>query len=476
VRRVEAELRRRPEVDAIFSTIGAGAQKRVNEAQIYVQLAHKSARRRGQTEIMHDLRRCLADLDVPLADYAVEEVPLFHFPAARNAQIMYAIRGPDVDQLQLFARNLMARMHEAGGFADLTVSYETGKPEIALEIARERAANLKVPALQTARTISALVGGIKAATLEERGERYDVRVQVRPEYRDDATKLDLLRVRAPSGALVPLRNLVTVHVGSGPVQIDRDNRTRAVTVLGNLEGKAAAVADEEVVRFGRELGIDGEYELEAVGPTQRLRETIAAVGFAFAVALVAMYMILAAQFNSFVHPFTIMLSAPLSFIGAFAAVAVSGISLDLMGQIAFLMLMGVVMKNGILLVDYTNTLRRRGRLLYDAVTEACATRMRPVLMTTVSTICGMLPVALSNGDGSEWRSPMGIVSIGGLATSTFLTLLVVPVVYTIFDDVGSRSARVLRSLQARFTTPPQASVTPTGTETTRSGRPAQAMR
>jgi HAE1 family hydrophobic/amphiphilic exporter-1 len=437
VRAVEEELRRRPEVRAVFSTIGAGVQKRVNEAQLYVQLVHKSSRQSSQTDLMHAVRRRLGEMDIGLREFAVEEVPLFHMPGARNAEIMYAVRGPDIDQLQRHAHALTARMRAAGGFADLTTSYETGKPEISLEIARERAADLGVPALQIGRTISALVAGVKATTFEEGGERYDVRVQVRPEYRDDPAKLDLVRVRAPSGALVPLRNLVAVRVGSGPVQIDRDSRTRAITIIGNLENKAAGTADDEVVRFGREIGIGGEYELEAIGPTQRLRETIAAVGFAFTVALIAMYMILAAQFNSFVHPFTIMLCAPLSFIGAFAAVAASGVALDLMGQIAFLMLMGVVMKNGILLVDYTNTVRRRGAALYDAVLEAGPTRMRPVLMTTVSTICSMLPVALGSDDGSEWRSPMGIISIGGLATSTLLTLLVVPVVYTLLDEAAA---------------------------------------
>ena len=156
-----------------------------------------------------------------------------------------------------------------------------------------------------------------------------------------------------------------------------------------------------------------------------------AIIFAFFLALLAIYMILAAQFNSFIHPFTIMLSAPLSFIGAFAAIAILGSALDVMGQIAFLMLMGIVMKNGILLVDYINTLRSRGPRLRAAVLEAGPTRMRPVLMTAVSTICGMLPVAFGQGDGSEMRNPMGVIAIGGLATSTLLTLIVVPVAYTL---------------------------------------------
>jgi HAE1 family hydrophobic/amphiphilic exporter-1 len=394
-------------------------------------------------DIMVAVRDSIRNSGLPFEDFAVEDVPLINFPGARSAQIMYSLRGPDIDQLQRHIRGLVARMQEAGGYADLYVSYETGKPEIALDIARGRAADLGVPALQIGRTIAALFAGYEATTFEEHGERYDVRVQVRPEYRDDPARLELVRVRAPSGALVPLRNLVTPIVGSGPVEIARENRTRAITLYGNLEGKSAGQANDEVLRFGRELGVGGEYELKPVGPSERLQETTSAVAFALVLALIAIYMILASQFNSFVHPLTIMLSAPLSFLGAFASVWMFGMSLDLMAQIAFLMLMGVVMKNSILLVDYSNTLRERGLGLYEAVIEAGPTRMRPVLMTAVSTVFGMLPVALSRGDGSEWRNPMGIISIGGLLASTMLTLLVVPVVYTLFDDAAEWLKRMV---------------------------------
>jgi HAE1 family hydrophobic/amphiphilic exporter-1 len=258
-----------------------------------------------------------------------------------------------------------------------------------------------------------------------------------------------VRVRAPGGVLVPLRNLAAPRVGRGSVQIERENRSRVITLYGNLDGKAAGEADAEITRFASELGIGGEYSLVAIGPSQRLRETTAAVAFAFVLSLVAIYMILASQFNSFVHPGTIMLSAPLSFLGAFATIAVSGHSLDVMGQISFLLLMGIVMKNGILLVDYTNTLRAAGRDLRAAVLEAGPTRMRPVLMTAVSTIFGMLPVALGRGDGSEWRNPMGLVAIGGLAASTALTLLVVPVAYTLVDEAQDALGRALRALSRR---------------------------
>jgi HAE1 family hydrophobic/amphiphilic exporter-1 len=447
--RVEEELGRHASVRAVFSTIGSGAQKRVNEALCYVQLVEKGARSRSQLEIMGELRARIQQLDLGLEDLAVEEVAWINVPGARSAQIMYAVRGPDIDRLQLFVQGLVQRMRAAGGYADLYSSYETGKPEVALEITRERAADLGVPALQIGRTISALFAGIEATRFEEGGERYDVRVQLRPEYRDDPGKLDLVRVRAPSGELIPLRNLVIPRVGTGPVQIERESRTRSITLYGNLAGISAGTADEQVMRFAKELGIGGEYEIEPVGPSERLRETASAVGFAFVLALVAIYMILASQFNSFVHPFTIMLSAPLSFLGAFATLAIFGRSIDVMGQIAFLMLMGIVMKNGILLVDYTNTLRERGRSLFDAVLEAGPVRMRPVLMTAASTIFGMLPLALGRGDGSEWRSPMGMIAIGGLAASTFLTLLVVPVVYTLVDDAQSLLRRGVARVRGR---------------------------
>ncbi len=451
---VEAVLRGLPEVRNVFSTIGSGARQRVNEATIFVQLVDKQQRSVSQQALMDRIRSAIVDASLPLDDFAVEELGIIQVAGSRNAELMYSVRGPDVGRLQYFTSSLVERMRRAGGYRDVYVSYEVGKPEIALEITRQRAADLGVPAAQIGSTISALFAGVEATTFEDAGERYDVRVQIRPEDRDDLQKLELVRVRG-SGGLVPLRNLVTPRLGSGPVQVDRENRTRVITVYGNLAGKSASEADAEITRFARELGIGGEYEFQPVGPSQRLRETTAAIRFAFLLALVAIYMILAAQFDSFVHPFTIMLSAPLSFIGAFLALRVSGQTLDVMGQISFLMLMGIVMKNGILLVDYTNKLRDRGQDLHSAVLEAGPTRMRPVLMTAVSTVFGMLPLALGAGAGAEWRRPMGIIAIGGLTTSTLLTLLVVPVVYTLIDDAQTGLGRASRALRTRLGASPR---------------------
>ncbi len=432
--RLEHEIIGLPRVRTVFTTVGSGSQKRVNEASIYVQLVPKSERPESQKQLMAEMRERIGALDLPLEDHAVEELGMLNVGSGRNADIMYSVRGPSLEQLRYYAGTIVERMRRSGGYADVYLSYEVGKPEVALEIARERAADLGVTALQIGSAISALYAGLDVTSFEEAGERYDVRVQLRPEDRDDPSELGLIRVRGAGGALVPLGNLVTPQTGSGPVQIDRENRTRVITIFGNLDGKAAGTADREIAGFVRDLELGGDYQFAAVGPSQRLRETATAVLFAFVLALVSIYMILAAQFDSFVHPFTIMVSAPLSFVGAFAALFVMRSSLDIMGQIAFLMLMGIVMKNGILLVDYTNTLRARGLDVRAAVLEAGPTRMRPVLMTAISTIFGMLPVALGAGDGSEWRNPMGMIAIGGLATSTLLTLLVVPVFYSLVSD------------------------------------------
>ncbi len=444
---VEHQLQKNPNVEAVFSTIGAGAKKRVNEVEIFVRLIHKSRRDRSQQEIMGVVREQIQQLELPIREFSVEELALFGGAGSRNFQLRYVVRGPETDQLQYYAHTIAENMRRVGGYADVTLSYEAGKPEIALEIKRDSAADLGVPAIQIGRTVSALFSGYKAATFEEGGERYDVRVQVLPEYRTDPEKLSLVRVRAPNGALIPLRNLVNSRIGSGPVEIEREDRTRAITLHSNLDGKSAGEADVEISRFAANLDLPAEYDFEAAGTSKRMRESLDAIAFAFVLALIAIYMILGSQFNSFTHPFIIMLSAPLSFIGAFAAVAAMGHELDTLGQIAFLMLMGIVMKNGILLVDYINTLRARGLSVREAVLQAGPVRLRPVLMTAVSTIFGMLPLAYGVGDGAEWRNPMGVVCIGGLIASTLLTLLIVPVAYTLLDDAQNAVTRRLRALR-----------------------------
>jgi len=450
--RVEEEIRRHPEVREVFSTVGGGLQKRVNEANVYVALTHKTTRDVTQEQVQTEVRGRIAGLGLPFTEFAVERIDWFNLAGARQGDLMYSIRGPSIDRLNYYAQTLMDRLRKAGGYVDVASTYEAGKPEIALDLDRERAANLGISAAQIGNTIATLLAGLKVASFEEAGERYDVRVQVLPEYRDDPTKLGMIQVRAAGGALVPLDNLASARVASGPVEITRENRARAITVLANLDGRAMGEAAPELLRIAKEIGIGGEYQIVPVGATEGMDETVAAVTFAFFLAITVLYMILASQFNSFAHPFTIMMTAPLSFVGAFTAMALFQVHLDMMGQIGFLMLMGLVMKNGILLVEYANAERERGADARQAMLAAGPIRLRPVLMTAVSTIFGMIPMAFAVSDGSEWRSGMGMISIGGMTSSTLLTLLVVPVIYTLVDDAQAfvmRSASKGRGLGRR---------------------------
>jgi HAE1 family hydrophobic/amphiphilic exporter-1 len=338
---------------------------------------------------------------------------------------------------------------------DVHSSFETGRPQITLAIDRGRAADLGVTAMGMGRTIRTLLAGEKVGSYEELGRRYDVRVQVLPEYRDDPSKLDLIRVRSATGALVPLTNAVSIRIEEGPVEIRRENRTREIRLSANMAaGVPLGEGAAKLEQWGLELGIVPPDKLVAGGSARTMQETADDIGFAFILALAALYMVLASLFNSYTHPFTIMISAPLSFIGGFVALKLAGMSLDMMSGIGLLVLMGLVMKNGILLVDYINQLRAKGLERDAAILEAGPVRMRPVLMTSGALIFGMLPTVLFHGVGSEFRAPMAMITIGGLLTSTLLTLVMVPVVYSLMDGATIWLTRLLRPAKTRVASVP----------------------
>jgi HAE1 family hydrophobic/amphiphilic exporter-1 len=450
---VEGVIRSHPEVRAVFSTIGGDLERRVHEGLIHVSLFGKQERELGQHELMDQLRGEIASLPIPFEERSVEDIPTLNVAGQRYAPLMFAIRGPDRSRVALMAGRVVAEMRADPLFSDVTSSHEPGDPEIALDVDRGTAGDLGIHADRILETLAGLMTGLEVTSFEQDGERYPVRVQMAPEYREDVAKLGLIRVRAPSGELVPLGNLVAERPGTGEVRVQREDRTPAIIVFAGLSGAALGSAVETVQRIADEAGVSGEYDLVPIGSAQQMEETAAAVGFAFLLALIALYMILAAQFDSFVRPIVILLSAPLSFAGAFAAMYAFGFNLDMMAQIGFLMLIGLVMKNGILLVDYTNQLQKQGAGLREAVLEAGPARLRPVLMTAISTVFGMLPVALGSGDGAEWRARMGAIAIGGMASSTLLTLLVVPVAYTLVEQARAGLFAGITRLADRIRTP-----------------------
>jgi HAE1 family hydrophobic/amphiphilic exporter-1 len=431
---IEERVRRLPGVTNIFTTVAAGSEGRVNVATLLIQLQDRSDRQLGQLEIMSRAREQLADLSH--LKISVELVPRVSGGGFRAAPLQYDLRGADLGRLDSLSHEVMSRMREVAGIVDINSTYDAAKPEVSVDIDRERAATLGVSLEKLGKTVQTLVGGREVTTFEEGGETYDVRVRLVEPDRDRSDAIGQLPVESGAGA-VELQNLVRVKEGTGPVQIDRQDRQRQITIMANLEpSKPLAEAMADVGQIEQTLGLPPDVTTAFTGFGDLMEESFANINFSLILAIVLIYMILAAQFESFVHPLTIMLSLPLSVCGALGGLALTGRTLNIFSMIGMIMLMGLVTKNAILLVDYTNQLRGGGLGKTEALLRAGPVRLRPILMTALSTVAGMLPLVLGLGSGAETRAPMGTCVVGGLITSTLLTLIVVPVMYSLLDDLG----------------------------------------
>ena len=451
LRRIEEAVRRHPYTRTIFGTAGKERQHEPQRIVVNVMLAPKNEREVPIDTTFEELRALVVAAVPPGVQVSVGHPEYASSSGEGWSEIMYGIEGPDLARLEVLAGQLRARMLAHPGFIDVRSSAEGGRPEVTLDVDRGRAADAGVSAVALGRTLRTLLAGEKVSSFEDGGNRYDVRVQVLPEYRDDPSKLDLIRVRSLRGELVPLSAAAVVRVESGPVEIRRHNRARMIRLYANTTpGTSLEQATRQLAEWGHEIGISAPYALVPGGMAESQAKAGADITFAFLLGMLAIYMILASLFDSLVHPLTIMTSAPLSFVGGFFALKLAHQSLDVMGMMGLLVLMGLVMKNGILLVDYTNQLREQGLGRDEAILRAGPVRMRPVLMTSAALIFGLLPMALSNATGAEFRAPMAIIVIGGLVTSTALTLVVVPVFYSLFDGATLAAGRAAARLRERL--------------------------
>ncbi|MFQ5418601.1 MAG: efflux RND transporter permease subunit, partial [Myxococcota bacterium] len=296
-----------------------------------------------------------------------------------------------------------------------------------------------------------MIGGMDVATFKEGGQRYDIRVRLDKEARDEPDAIKRLYVRNDRGDLVEIGNVVDVHTGAAPSAITRIDRQRSVTITGNLESKPLGDAIADVREIAADLLPEG-MTISLSGDAEAFRESVSEFGFAISLAILVIYMVLAAQFESLVHPLTVMLALPLAMVGALGALFAAGMTLNLFSLIGIILLMGLVTKNSILLVDYANQLRAKGHSKVEAMRIAAPVRMRPVLMTALSMIFGVLPAALGVGPGAETRAPMAIAVAAGMFSSTLLTLIVVPVFYILLDDGVEKLARLLRGERRRTPT------------------------
>ncbi len=440
---VETLVRRRPEVTDLFTTVGGGTQGKVNAASVMVKLVARSERARSQQAIMNELRSELATIRGGVI--ALEPVQRVSAAGFRSAMLQVNVRGPktaSLDQLSSVAERLLAQLRHTPGIVDLDTTYEGGKPQVSVQIDRQRAADLGVNAAAIGSAVRLLVGGDNVTKYQEGGDQYDVRVRLAATDRDDPRQVEALSLRG-RGGIVQLANVAHVIRDTGPTQIDHQARQRQITILANLQGMVLGDAIGDVNAIAARIGMPPGFSIDFTGQAQMMAESFQNLSFALFLAVILIYMVLASQFGSFLHPFTIMLSLPMAIIGAIGGLLVSGYTMSIFSMIGIILLMGLVTKNAILLIDYTNTLRARDRLERNAaLLKAGPVRLRPILMTTAAMIFGMLPIALGvGGSGGEQRAPMAVAVIGGLITSTLLTLILVPVVYTLLDDLGGLKVR-----------------------------------
>jgi HAE1 family hydrophobic/amphiphilic exporter-1 len=445
-----AQVRRVPGVVDTFATAGGGALEEVNKGEIVANLVPIRDRAFRQDEFKEHLRRTLRSS--PAAKLTVQDYNPMAGGGNRAQAVQFNLRSTDSAALLAAVEKTRLHMLKNPGLADVDSTWRTGKPQLDVAVDRERAASLGIPAGALGQNLRALMGGDKVADFHEGGETYDIKVRLPPAVLADPAALGGVPVRAPNGQLVELRTIAEVRPAVGPSQIEHQAQVRQVTLLADLKGYSLGEAMTYLTDFAdRELPATVQHDFEGQG--RELGKAGKAFLLALLLGVVLVYIILAAQFESLVHPFTIMMSLPFAVIGGIAGLLVARQYLSMMSMIGFIMLMGLVTKNGILLVEFTNQLRAKGRSTTEALLEAGPIRLRPILMTSVAMIAGMIPVALARGDGAETRVPMAVAIIGGLITSTALTLGIVPVVYSLVDQVRNR---VMRIGASRVEAPPTA--------------------
>lgn len=439
-KQAEDYIRSLPEVATVFYAQGFGLTGEVNKAAMFIGLKPKSERKKSQEQIKAEVRKKLKL--IPGLKASAEDVSLIG-GGQRMVPIQYSIRGRDLSELQMYTMQIVNEFSKLPGIVDIDTSLETGKPEFRVFIDRDKASDLGVDIATIAESVNFLIGGEVDVTKfkdEAKGRRYDVRARLNPEDRTNPDDIGRIYVRSKDGRLVELSNIVKVQEAGGPSVINRVDRQRAITLFANLEGKPLGEAKAELDTISAKI-LPADYTASYKGMADMMGESFQYLMFALLLGVILAYMILASQFESFIHPVTVLLSMPFSFIGAFGALLITGKTLNIFSFIGLILLMGLVKKNAILLVDYTNTLRARGMKRKEAILHAGPVRLRPILMTTFAMVFGMMPIAIGIGEGAETRAPMAIATIGGLLTSLFLTLVVVPVAYDLFDDLQKKLMR-----------------------------------
>jgi HAE1 family hydrophobic/amphiphilic exporter-1 len=441
--RVARSIRELPGVEHTLVSIGSDAQQTRNLASIYVHLIDPELRPQSQRDIMDRVRREIVAREAK--DLRIDVTQSSQISSGQSqAQVQYTIAGPDLTQLEHYATEALARLKKVPGAVDVDSSLVVGNPEMRVVIDRAGAANLGVDVADIANTLALFVGGLKVSTFEEAGEEYDVHAQANTSFRRDFDALSILTVPTNRGGTVPLSSVAALRPSTGPTQIDRVGRQRQITITANVApGYGQSTVSDALAKIIVDLHLPAGYRAAPAGFTKETGRAVTGFLVAIGMSFVFMYLILAAQFGSWLHPITIMLSLPLTIPFALISLLLFHQELSLMSALGVIVLFGVVKKNAILQVDHTNHLIAEGRPRLDAILEANRDRLRPILMTTLAFVAGMLPLVLSRGTGAGLSRAIAGVVVGGQTLSLTLTLLATPVAYSLFDDARLWLQRLL---------------------------------
>ncbi len=426
-----------PDVQQVAATVGA-ATGPVDKATFRVKL--KSL---GRTDdAINRLRPRLVDALPGITVRVEKQATTAYFGSSaaigsvRGRPIQFSVEGTELDQLDSISRDLADRLRQVPGIVDVNRSVREGSPQRLIAVDRDRATDLGVSTAQVGSTVRTLINGDRAGSYRTADKDVDVVVRLSESDRDNPEQLLQLPIVSNRGVQLPLSTVAGVSPSTEPNQVDHQNRQRQIVVGAGFAGRDLGIVLSHARTAAAEMRPREGVTIKLAGDLRYMDDAFASLKLAIILAVAFVYMILASQFGSFIHPFTIMLALPFSIIGALLALLASRFSLDMLAMIGLMLLMGLVTKNSILLVEFTNQLKRRGLTTYEAILEAGPIRLRPILMTTLAMIFGMAPVAVGFGAGSELRQPMGISVVGGLITSTMLTLVAVPVAYSLIDDLG----------------------------------------